>query len=192
MTRPRPRTLTLLTAAAMLAACGDASEEGGAGAEGKPIGEAAMRAEAAALELTPGRWSTRIEAGSMKVPGVPPEMMAQMQAEGMVATEIVACLTADDIKGRGKLFDTGQGDCKVSRFALSGGKIDIAQSCSAPGGGRSADIAMTGSYTPDSYTIDMKVKGETDAGPIAGGEMTSRVIGKRLGACTGDEANAKR
>jgi hypothetical protein len=49
-------------------------------------------------------------------------------------------------------------------------------------------MTMKGSYSPDSYTIDVTSSGTGGAGPAGSMTMAMHMAAKHSGACTGKEA----
>ena len=125
------------------------------------------------------------------MPGMPPEAAAQMKAAMAKngSHEFTTCLTEEDVKQpKGKFF-TGNDQCRYDHFNMSGGKIDAAMSCKAEGAGTQV-MTMTGTYSPESYSMQMSMKADGMPGPTSGMTMKMQVDSKRLGACKANSDNA--
>ncbi len=137
-----------------------------------------------------GEWKSSGVIEEMSIPGMSAEesaRMKQVMAKSGIH-EFSTCLTEEDVKQPEGKFFTGNDQCRYDHFTMSGGKIDAALRCDAPGGGTQV-MTMKGNYSPESYNMSMEMK--TAGGPGAAGAMTMRmrVDSKRVGACKpGSEA----
>lgn len=145
------------------------------------------------LYLQAGEWQVTGTVEEMNIPGLPPQAQAQMKKVMGAAqtTNYHYCLTAEEAKKpRGKFFSgKDANNCRYDHFTMGGGKIDAAMSCHGQGPGN-MNMAVTGTYSPDSYSthVSMNMQG------TPGGNMTMKVRSeaKRVGECTAaDEAKAK-
>jgi hypothetical protein len=85
---------------------------------------------------------------------------------------------------KGKFFG-GNDNCRYDHFTMSGGKIDAAMRCTESG--RSQIMQMSGTYSPDAYSMQMSSRSE--GGPADEAvSMQMKVDAKRIGQCTGKES----
>jgi Protein of unknown function (DUF3617) len=146
------------------------------------------------LYLHAGEWQVTGTVEEMNIPGLPPEAQAQMKkAMGQTqTTNYQYCLTPEEAKKpRGKFFSgKDANNCRYDHFTMGGGKIDAAMTCQGQGPG-SMNMAVTGTYSPDSYAthVAMNMQGS----PAGSMTMKVRSEAKRIGECTAaDEAKARR
>ena len=74
-------------------------------------------------------------------------------------------------------------------FTMSGGKIDAALRCEAKSSG-TMNMTINGTYSRDSYEATMAM--DMSGGPKGGMKIRSHSESHRIGACSGDEINAKK
>jgi hypothetical protein len=132
-----------------------------------------------------GEWKSVTTVEEMNVPGMPPEAAKQMKAAMARngSQEFTTCLTEADVKQpKGKFF-TGNDQCRYDHFTMGGGKIDAAMRCEAKGSGTQV-MAMTGTYSPESYSMRMEMTAEGMPGPTGGMTMKMKVDSKRIGDCS--------
>ena len=146
-----------------LAAC---SKEPSVSATNATPAEVAEQVAAAggadAVTVQPGRWEGTVTIRELEFPGMPAEAKTQMMRQMGGAKTFANCVTEEDVKQQ-KAFFTGEGNdrsCKYDRFNLSGGKIDAAMSCTPATGKMS--MTMAGTYSADSYHIDMASKADAE------------------------------
>jgi hypothetical protein len=187
------KSAALLIACALpLAACNKGPEVHEKNASVAEVAQKARQAAGSQSLMDPGRWETRVSLLDIDMPGMPPQVAAQMkQSMGkMQEHSFASCLTAADLKRPKEDFFAGANkDCRYDHFTMSGGKIDAMLRCEGkPAGGMT--MAMTGSYSRDNYeaTTAMDVAG----GPQGHMKMRSHMESHRVGQCRGDEDNAKR
>lgn len=69
------------------------------------------------------------------------------------------CITAADI-AKGLESDALPQDCRKTRGTLANGRVDYAATCP------DATLAMTGSYTATTFTMDSRMQGKTGGRPF--------------------------
>jgi hypothetical protein len=178
--------LAVIIPALALVACGKGPQVHEKNASVDEVAEKVRQATGGGQFIKAGEWKSVTTIQEMDVPGMPPEAAAQMKAAMAKngAHEFTTCLTEEDVKQpKGKFF-TGNDQCRYDHFNMSGGKIDAAMSCKADGAGTQV-MTMTGTYSPESYSMQMSMKAEDMPGPTSGMTMKMKVDSKRLGACTG-------
>ena len=96
------------------------------------------------------------------------QAMAQRGASD--ANKTRTCLTPEKAaKPDSGFFGKHSNNCLYKNFSMGGGKIDGTMTCTGHGG--SQTMTMDGTYTADSYTMDMKMAGNQD-----GKAMTSHMV----------------
>ncbi len=178
----------IITAASLvaLAACGSNDKE-----SATPKSADEVIAEAGKLEKPlPGRYETKVDLINFTVPGLPKAQAEQMKSMmgGTNREGSTYCLTDEEAqKGfeesiRKMTEGTGQMKCEFDRFAVDGGKLDAALTCSAPQG-MTSDIALDGTASAEASTMHMKMTQK--AKMIPGGEMRMemRMTSRRMGDC---------
>jgi hypothetical protein len=129
---------------------------------------------AAAQTMQPGSWRSTTRITAMTMPGAPPDIARSMAGRPIEAT---VCITAQDIAaGPKRLLESSKGQCRYSRFRMSGGVIDAESTC-AEASGATMTTVMRGTYTPTSYTMTARASATT------GMRMAMTTSGRRVGAC---------
>lgn len=164
-----------------LAACGskDSIE-----AKNESVESVAKKVADSDLKPSPGRWESTMKIEKLDMPGMPPQMAAQMQ-QAMGREQVFStCLTPEQAsKPNGEFFQKAASGCTYQNFSMAGGHIEGTMTCKGQEGG--ITVTMKGDYAPDSYTMHTTSKIERGA---AGAMTTSAVItSKRVGECTGKE-----
>jgi len=125
----------------------------------------------------------------MQMSGLPPAAQKQVIARMTKPHPFKSCVTSEDVKTNQGFFTGSRSHhCTYEHFTLRGGKIDAAMVCNKAVGTMRATLG--GSYTPDSYHLDLYSTVEVPgaAGPR---KMTISIDGKCTGACRGAETGAK-
>lgn len=182
------RLLFLVTGAAvLLAGCG--KSEPTVKARDATAGEVAEKVREAGADqsiVRPGLWESKVTIDQLDMPGVPPEMLQRMKAMMAERQEhsFQTCLTAEDVKRPKEDFFAGKNnECRYDNFTMGGGKIDAVMHCGK--GGASQTMQMAGTYSPDSYQMQMSTKSEPAKGQEAGAmSMQMRVQANRIGECS--------
>ncbi len=169
-----------------LAACGSQPTVSATNASAAEVQEklAAATSGGNAITLEPGRWEGAMTMHEMDIPGIPPAVREQMKAQMGADRSFANCVTPEDVKEQKALF-TGDADdksCKYDNFTLAGGRIDATLTCNRPEGRMT--MTMAGTYSPQSYRMDMSSKTE-GAGPGGVLAMKMSVEARRVGACKG-------
>jgi hypothetical protein len=168
----------VLTAAALLAACSDKpGDKTGEIAATDAMSKAEVKAQVDKVQLKPGQWEGRFTMQDIDLPNAPAGVKEQMKRV-MNQTALRYCVTPEQAANPSAEMFSGQEDknCTYSGFEAKGGQVTGQISCKAQGGTMNA--AMSGSYAPDSYAIDMDMKMEGGPHPMA---MTARSEGKWIG-----------
>ncbi|MFA5964116.1 MAG: DUF3617 domain-containing protein [Sphingomonas sp.] len=182
-----PRVPLFAALALPLAACGSGGPT--VTATNASMAEVATKvadASAGGDMISPGRWEGTMTMHHMQMPDmdkVPPAARAQLERRMGAARPFVSCVTEEEIKAQHGFFtgeDADNKSCRYDHFTMAGGKIDAAMKCTMPTGAMTT--AMTGTYSPDAYHMDMASKTEGNA---AIGGMSISIDARRAGACRG-------
>jgi hypothetical protein len=186
------RATILIVAATALAACNSEPEVDARNASVAEVAEKVRKSGAGEGFVRAGLWESKITVEQLDMPGMPPEMasqMKQMMAQNQPKA-FKSCLTPEDVKKPDEDFFAGQNKgCRYDRFTMGNGKIDAVMRC---GGDQATQVMqMAGTYSPDAYQMQMSNKVEAAAKGAQGSmAMRVRVDAKRVGECTGKEAQA--
>jgi hypothetical protein len=183
----------LIACALPIAACNKGPDINVKNASVGEVAEKVRQAAGSDTLIEPGKWQTKISVLDVDIPGIPPQVAQQMKQSmaKMQEHSYDTCLTEADVKRPKEDFFAGKSnDCRYDHFTMSGGKIDAALRCEAKPSG-TMTMAIKGTYSRDSYeaTMAMDMSGR---GPEGGMKMRSHSESRRIGACSGDEINAKR
>jgi hypothetical protein len=145
--------------------------------------QTAAAGKAGAMRFEPGEWETTVTIDQASLPGMPTAAKS-MERLKLAKTTTRNCVTPEQAaRPNEAMFGGKGGNCRFDRYAMRGGKLDATMRCTGAGmGGSEAVIAMTGRYAERSFDLVNTMT----AAPMPGHPeitMTSRVIGKRLGAC---------
>jgi hypothetical protein len=162
-----------------LAACGSGGTKDEQ-QQAKPEAAPAATAQPAELKLRPGRWEVAVDMSGVAGKGVPPEVARMMES---MEVKTATCLTPEEARQqKGELFNGNKDrNCSYSEFKMGGGTIRATQVCKEDGKG-SSTVAMEGSYSADSFDLRSRI-----ASAEAGQNMETRLTGRRVGECKGDE-----
>ena len=168
----------------LLAACNKSPEVKAKDASVAEVANKVREAGADQSMVRPGLWQSKVTIDQFDMPGIPVEMaqrmksmMAQQQEHGSRT-----CLTSEDVKRPKEDFFAGKNNqCRYDHFTMGNGKIDAVMHC---GKGDSAQVMqMAGTYSPDSYQLQMSMKTTAAQGEASGMAMKMRVESKRIGEC---------
>ena len=186
------RTALFIAGVGLLAACNKGPQIDERNASVSEVGQKLREATGGGGFAEPGKWETKVSLLDVDIPGMPPQMAAQMKQTmaKMQEHSFASCLTAEDVKRPKEDFFAGTNkDCRYDHFTMSGGKIDAALRCEGkPSGGMK--MTINGTYSRDSYEATMAM--DVAGGREGGMKMRSHSESHRVGQCTGDEINAKR
>ena len=168
------RLKAIIVGTLVLAACG----------RDEPAPEAnntAAEAPAPAAQIEPGLYRQATTLLEMKDPTLSPaEAEAAAKAIGTTQSE-ERCVTPDMVSDPKELIKSDIAeDCTMQRSVWDAGKIDIALSCPKSDDLSGGNLALTGTYAADNYSIAMSMQGND------GEVVRMRVDAKRLGDCAGN------
>jgi hypothetical protein len=180
------RTWMACASALALGACNQGPEVREENASVAEVEKKMADAGGAASFVRPGRWESKVTIEEMKIAGMSEEMSRQMPTfEGRVETSF-SCLSEEEAKRpKEDFFSGGNKNCRYDRFTMAGGRIDAVMKCTQERA--SHTMTLQGSYSPDTYNMQMSMKAEGGEGYDAGMTMKMRVDAKRVGQCTGKE-----
>lgn len=188
------RKAIMISSAAMallpLAACGEKRVT----AENASVAEVAEKVKESGIAgdsfINPGQWETMVEITDVSIPGMPPEMAAQMKQHMAEGHSDRSCVTPEEAKKPREQFFGGEQmkHCKYDRFAFGGGRIDMTMQCAHESGMRQV-MEMHGSYSGDAYRMDVQSDATGGQGAMKTMRVAMRISGKRVGACTGKDAS---
>lgn len=175
----------LLAVIVPLAACNSEPE---VAVENASVGEVAGKvAEAGGTGsfVRPGKWESKVTIEDMSMPGMPPQVAAQMKGFAGRVEAHQSCLTPEEAKRPKEDFFAGADEnCRYDHFNMGGGKIDAAMKCAREGA--SQLMQMTGTYSSETYHMAVSTT-SSGQGPTAGMKMRMRVDARRIGDCDGTE-----
>lgn len=149
----------VLLATVALAGCGEKKD---VDVKNASPGDVAAKVAGSDMHFTPGEWETQIKTADFEVEGMPPEVAAQMKqamAQGKDAQIVRTCLTPEKAANPGKdFFASRDKDCQFKDFTMGDGKINGTLQCQG-GASRGSSMTMSGTYNPDSYTMDINSTG---------------------------------
>ena len=135
---------------------------------------------AAAAQIEPGLYRQATTLLEMKDPTLSAaEAEAAAKAIGQTQSED-RCVTPDMVSDPKELIKSDIAeDCTMQRSVWDEGKIDIALSCPKKEGMSGGQLALSGSYAADAYSIDISMRASDDE------VVRMKVDAKRLGDCAG-------
>lgn len=176
----------LIAAAVLsLAACNKGPQVNEKDASPAEVAEKVRAAGADQSMVRPGLWQSKVTIEQFDVPGMPPETVQRMKT--MMAEnqehDFETCLTAEDVKRPKEDFFTGKSkECRYDHFTMGSGKIDAAMRCGK--GNESHTMQLAGTYSPESYQMQMATNVQGGSKEAAGMAMKLRVEAHRIGECT--------
>ena len=176
----------LFACALPLAACNSEPNISAENASAEDVAKQVRDAGGTASFVNPGKWQSKVTIEEMTMPGMPPEVAAQMKGFAGRTETHETCLSAEDAKRPKEDFFNAGKNCRYDNFQMGNGKIDAVMKCSE--GGATHTMKMNGTYSGDTYDMRMSLQAAGGGGAEEGMAMKMRVEAKRVGACTGKEA----
>ncbi len=139
------------------------------------------------VALQPGQWETTMQFSNIEVPGAPEAQVAQMRTMMGRPQTRSECITPQQAANpMGNMMNPGGGSCNFTQNTFSGGTINLQGACNPPGGQGTAQITMTGTYTPT--TITAQVSSEVRPAVASPGapesvRMSGNLTSRRTGDC---------
>ena len=180
----RTATAVLVACALPLGACNKSPEVNAKNASVEEVAKQVRESGADQSMVRPGLWESKVTVEQLEIPGMPPEMAGRMKT--MMAEQQEhggrTCLTAEDVKRpKEDFFASGNKECRYEHFTMGGGKIDAVMHCGK--GDAMQTMQMAGTYSPESYQMQMATKVAAPAKDASGMSMKMRVEAKRVGEC---------
>jgi Protein of unknown function (DUF3617) len=178
----------LLAACAAVAACNKGPE---VHEENASVAEVAQQVRATSGGqgfIRPGLWESKVTIQQFDMPGMPAEVALRMKA-AMAEHQPDAfktCLTQKDVKRPKEEFFAGKNNqCRYEHFDMGGGKIDALMHCGEER--MTQTMQMNGTYSPDSYQMQMSSKMQSKTEANTSMAMRMRIDAHRVGECTGKQ-----
>lgn len=161
-----------------LAACNQGPSVSLTNASPEEVAKAVDKA-GANQKMKPGQWELKLEVVEMEGPGITPDMVAAMKAQGSRTDS--KCVTKEDVEKPMSEILAGapSSQCKFSKYSIDGGKVASEMTCPGPGG--SMTIKSDATYTDESITA---VAETNMTMPTGKAHSKMRISGKRTGDCT--------
>ncbi len=177
------RSILIASLVFPLVACGSRSTVNEKNASVEEVSQKVRQASHDQGFIRTGKWQSTVTIDKMDMPGMPPQVAAQMKQMMAQAHTSDSCLTPEEVKQPKANFFSGNDQCRYDHFTMGKGKIDAKMHCDQ--GGSSQVMEMTGTYSPEDYHMQMKANGGS-----AGEKMTMQmsVDAKRIGECSGKES----
>lgn len=139
----------------------------------------------------PGKWKMEASLEDLQITGVPDAMKAQMEGmKGQMEQQMKAqaakeeCLTpeaaAKEDVSKGFSDSMGSSTCEWSKKNVSGGKIDVAGTCTS--GAQKMNLTMNGTVESKKVDVAMTMKSDAQAGQ-PGMSMKLKMVATHMGPC---------
>ena len=178
--------LLLLTAGIALSACNKSPTVNAKNATPEEVAKKVQESGAdQGMNVEPGLWQSKVTIEKFEVPGMPPEIAGRMKsvmAQGSVH-DSATCLTPEDARKPKEDFFAGKDtSCRYDHFTMGGGKIDALMHCGKEG--HATTMRMAGTYSSDSYQMQMATEADTGDEGAGAMQMQMRVESRRVGECS--------
>lgn len=186
--------LTTTALALLLAGCDSGPRVDVNDANLSEVGEAVRESGIAGdkdFQVRPGKWESKVAIEEMEIPGMPASMQEEMKSAFAKHQPVgfTSCLTPEQARKPNEDFFTGKdNNCRYDHFRMGDGRIDAKMRCNA--GDTVQTMDMTGSYSPDSYSMTVSSVREGGPGPAGAAKTTMRMDAKRIGECDPESARA--
>lgn len=181
------RSLIILAPALVLAGCNSSPSVEVKNASVSEVAQKVQEARQQGSFVSPGKWRVTTTIKEMNIPGMPPQALAQMQAQMNKPTVNETCITKEQAEKPSAEMLAGQdnGQCRFEKFTMGSGKIDAVMHCQPQQGGGAVTMTMDGVYAPDTYTMKAAME---RPGPD-GSKMSMKIenSAQRIGECGGDK-----
>ena len=131
-----------------------------------------------------GNWKTDVKLVKFEVPGMPAEMKDTVAKSMEGASGMDQCFTKEQVEKEDIAAELAKGpgnggECKWSKKDVSGGKIDVAGTCTA--NGQTVDMAMAGTMEAKKTDVTITTKGKVPTGGDM--EMVMQMTSTHTGPC---------
>jgi hypothetical protein len=181
------RYAAMLIGCAILAGCNSEPDVDMKNASVGDVAKEVSESSSGESFVRPGKWESTVQFVSMDAPGMPDSVKSAMQGMNDRRTVFTTCLKPDEVKKPKEDFFAGKDnkECRYDHFRMGDGKIDAVMRCTRQGGGQV--MQLQGTYSPESYSMQMAMKADGGQGPAKDMTMKMRVDAKRVGECDGKE-----
>ena len=133
-----------------------------------------------------GNWKTAVKLVKFEMPGMPPEAKGMMEKQFESATGMDQCFTQEQVDKEDIAAELAKGpgnggQCTWSKKDVSGGKIDVAGTCTV--NGQSVEMAMNGTMEAKKTDVTITTKGKAPTGQ-GDMEMVMQMTSTHTGPCT--------
>ena len=174
-------------ATVLLAGCGSPEPT-----EGEPKTMIEAKAEASKIDRPrPGQYRQVVEITRFEMPTIPNEDSDRMAEMVKATQETEFCLTKEESeKGFRDMFqDVGKGgECRYSRFDVTGGKVDAQLDCASVTEG-TATFVLSGNVGPNGSDVTIDADMKNPSSPTGTAKIGMHMKTDRLGDCTAKAAN---
>lgn len=175
--------LLFVAGAGTLAACNQSPKVDEKNATTAEVAQKVREAGFSGSMVRPGLWQSKVTIEKFDMPGMPPEMAQRMKATMAESQghDFQACLTPQDVKQPKEDFFAGRdNECRYDHFTMGDGKIDALMHC----GKGATTMRMAGTYSPESYRMQMATEIEASDEAEHAMQMQMRVEAHRVGECS--------
>ncbi len=141
-------------------------------------------------ELKPGNWKMDATVVDFQIPGLPAAM--KQSASGMIGKTDTSFRCIQDAEAKTGVRSLAgsfqQGDCQMSDYQASGGKLSGNLKCKMDDKGGAMDMKMTGTYSEDRLEVEMAGTVLEKSMPQGKAEMRLKMIAAHTGDCAGKPA----
>ena len=136
-------------------------------------------------ELKPGNWKQDATIVAFDVPGMPPAMKQAMTASmGKTNTDFRCIQPAEAKTGVRALASSFQdGDCQMSDYTASGGKLSGTLKCKTGEKGGSMDMKLSGTYSEERMDIDVDAAIVDASMPQGKAQLKMKLVATHTGDC---------
>lgn len=179
------RAILLVGLALPLAACGSKPSVNEKNATVEDVSNKVREASRDQGLVRPGKWVSTVSVDKMDVPGVPPQVAEKMKAMVAQTRTAESCLTPEEAKQPAGNFFSANDNCRYDHFTMHAGKVDALMRCAQ--GGMTQVMRMTGTYSRNAYSMQMKSKSADGGNNGHGLSIEMSVNARRVGECGGKQ-----
>ena len=160
-----------------LAACDNIAQP----TKGRQMTAEEVAEELAEMKIEAGQWEATNEIVSATAPGMPPDMLKQMVGN---KTTVQNCITPEQAAKPSANFLAAQetSNCTYQDWSMNRGKMTGTMTCEGGQMPGKMVMAMSGSYAPTKYDMNMDMKSTGLPGGMSM-DIKARTTGRRVGDC---------
>ncbi len=136
-------------------------------------------------ELKPGNWKMDATVVDFQIPGLPAAM--KQSASGMIGKTDTSFRCIQDAEAKTGVRSLAgsfqQGDCQMSDYQASGGKLSGNLKCKMDDKGGSMDMKMTGTYSEERMDIDVDAAIADASMPQGKAQLKMKLVATHTGDC---------